>query len=103
MQIGSFTSTGVGYAGHIKTLTLDAEITLEPNRSTSAKSPDFRVFHGTTELGYGYKETSESGVEYVSLKLDDPSFAYPIYCSLFLTSKTDQLSLVWNRPKKKAT
>ena len=101
MQIGTFKSTGVGYSGTLETLTVKADLTLEPNRSGKPNSPDFRVMHGLTEIGYGYKEVAESGVEYVKVKIDDPSFVYPIYASLFLNSRTDELQMVWNRPKAK--
>lgn len=102
MNIGHGKSSSVGYSISLTTLTVNVDFTLEPNRNGGAKAPDFRAVHGLREIGYAYKETSESGVEYLSLKLDDPSFPYPVYCSLFLQSKTDELNLVWNRPKKKA-
>jgi uncharacterized protein (DUF736 family) len=72
MQIGSFKSSGVGYAGTLETLAGKFELTLEPNRSDKANTPDFRVFHGLRDVGYGYKETSEGGVDYISIKIDDP-------------------------------
>ena len=103
MKIGTFKSTGVGFAGNIKTLTLNIEVTLEPNRKKqSDKVPDFHLFHGTDEIGTGYKKATEEGLEYINIKFDDPSFAYPVYCSIFPNSQREELSVSWNRPKKKA-
>lgn len=101
MRIGTFHSTGKGFAGIIDTLTIKAELTLEPNRSERPGAPDFNVFRGTTEVGYAYQKTSDGGVEYISCKIDDPSLPYPIYASLFTQSKTEELALTWSRPKKK--
>ncbi len=43
-QIGEFTRTKNGYAGHIRTLSLDAEIVLVPAEHTDAENaPDYRV------------------------------------------------------------
>ena len=35
------------------------------------------------EIGAGWRRRSENGTEYTSVKLDDPSFAEPIWCALF--------------------
>ena len=35
----------------------------------------------------------------ISVKLDDPTFARPIYCALFKTP--DGYVLIWDRPKAK--
>ena len=59
------------------------------------------VFRGVQEIGYAYNKTSEGGVEYIAVKIDDPSLPYPIYASLFQNSKSDTLPLVWNRRKAK--
>ncbi len=46
MQIGTFKNDGKAYSGTIHTLTLNAEVTLEPNRNGGVKAPAFRVFLG---------------------------------------------------------
>src|SRR3569833_918923 len=100
MQIGILKNTGTGFAGHIKTLTLDIEITVEPNRKKqSDKAPDFHVINGTREIGTGYKKTSVEGLEYINLKIDDPSLPYPIYCAIFPNTQREELTVSWNRPK----
>ena len=82
--IGTFTQTGNGLAGTVKTLTLNAKVRFVPVEKDNDKSPDFRVIAGTSnvELGAAWKKTSKEGRPYTSVKLDDPSFPAPIYASL---------------------
>ena len=43
-------------------------------------APDYRIFSGATECGAAWRKTArESDREYLSVKLDDPSFPAPIY------------------------
>lgn len=100
MQIGTFTSTGFGYTGEIETMTLRTLVTLEPIRSSSEKAPDFRLMRGTIEIGVAFKKTSEKGHEYLSVVIDDPAFAGPIWASLFIGES--ECPLVWDRPRKKS-
>jgi len=97
--IGSFVKTDDGYAGIIQTLTLDVRAKLVPCDGTSEMSPDFRLYAGTMEIGAGWKKTSESQKEFVSLKLDDPSLPHPIYASLFPSDEPESFLLLWSRPK----
>lgn len=62
---------------------------------TGEQSPDFRVFAGKAELGAAWKATSKAGNAYISVKLDDPSFAAPIFGRLMESDKGH--SLIWNR------
>src|SRR3546814_8855299 len=68
-QIGEFTRTKNGYAGHIRTLSLDLEIVLIPAEHTDAENaPDYRVHHGNDdgpEIGAGWKRTGEKAGDYV--------------------------------------
>src|SRR3546814_5532432 len=49
-QIGEFTRTKNGYAGRIRTLSLDVEIALIPAEHTDAENaPDYRVHHGNDD------------------------------------------------------
>jgi len=41
-----------------------------------------RSAKGFAETGAAWKKTSDGGREYLSVKLDDPSFPAPIYASL---------------------
>ncbi|PKP78055.1 MAG: DUF736 domain-containing protein [Alphaproteobacteria bacterium HGW-Alphaproteobacteria-3] len=94
--IGTFTKTDNGYTGEIKTLTIKAEVTLVPINSDKAGAPDFRVMAGDAELGAAWNRTSKKDKSFISLKLDDPSFAAPIYASLF-EGEDDKFVLTWKR------
>jgi uncharacterized protein (DUF736 family) len=102
--IGTFKKDGNGYAGSIETLTLKAKITFESSDKKSGKAPDFRVFHigddFTSEIGAAWKKTSrENGAEYLSVSLDDPSFAEKINCRLVKTGSEQGHSLFWERSR----
>lgn len=102
MQIGSFKKDGFGYGGELHTLTLNAKLTLEPNRSSGANGPAFRMFNGIHEVGIAFKKTSEKGNEYLSVLIDDPSFPKAIWANLLTSSKDAEIPLMWDRPKPKS-
>ncbi len=96
--IGTFTAQGDGYTGSIKTLTLNVRsATLRPNEKSDDKAPDYRIFAGQTEFGAAWKKTSRENREYLSVKLDDPSFPAPIYASLVEVEVEGGHSLIWSR------
>ena len=95
--IGTFTQQSDGnYSGSIKTLSLNVKSAqLRANDKTDEKAPDFRIFSGSTEFGAAWKRTSREDREYLSVKLDDPSFPAPIYAS---RGEIDGgHSLIWSR------
>ena len=99
--IGTFTSTATGFTGSIKTLTLNVKARLERIENPSDKGPHFRIFSGAVELGAAWQKHSEqSGRDYLSVKLDDPSFPAPIYATLVEVEGEDGLSLIWSRPNR---
>jgi uncharacterized protein (DUF736 family) len=102
-NIGTFTATEKGYAGSIETLTLQADVTFEPvERKSSEKAPDFRIFTKKSryEIGAAWQTSSaETGAQYLSVKLDDPSFAAPIQCRLVKTAASAGHSLLWDRKR----
>jgi uncharacterized protein (DUF736 family) len=94
--IGSFTPSADGFTGSIKTLTLNVKTAvLRPNEKSDDKAPDYRIFAGATEFGAAWKKTSQQNREYLSVKLDDPSFPAPIYASLVEVEGGH--SLIWSR------
>ncbi len=95
--IGTFTKSENGYTGAVKTLALNVKARIAPAEKTNDKAPDFRVFAGQTEFGAAWKKRSSEGREYLSVKLDDPSFPAPIYASLVEVEGEDALSLIWSR------
>ena len=96
-QIGTFTKGDNGsFNGTIKTLTLNVKATIRPSDKDNEKAPDFRVLAGTVEFGAGWKKTSREDREYLSVKLDDPSFPAPIYASL-VEGEDGEQRLIWSR------
>ena len=80
--IGTFTKTENGFTGTIKTLSLNVKtVKFVPAEGDSERGPDFRIFAGATDFGAAWKKTArETQREYLSVKLDDPSFPAPISC-----------------------
>lgn len=98
--IGTFTKDENGvYTGTVRTLSVNAKARIAPDADKSKdNAPDFRVYAGTAEIGAAWKKTAEStGREYISVKLDDPSFAQPIYASLVETEDGKAFNLIWSR------
>ena len=96
-QIGTFKRDASGeIAGTIKTLTLNAKAEFRPADADNDKAPDYRLFAGRVEIGAAWKKTSREDREYLSVKLDDPSFPAPIYASL-LEGEGDGHRLIWSR------
>lgn len=96
-QIGTFTRGADGsFAGIIRTLSLDVVAFFVPLSSGGKdKSPDLRVRVGEVEIGAAWKRVSQDGREYFSAKIDDPSFAAPIYANLVQSG--DEHALIWSR------
>lgn len=105
--IGQFSRTNSGYSGRVRTLGLDAEVVLVPaEQSDTENAPDYRVHLGPDddgpEVGAGWKRTGEKAGDYVSLQLDDPTFAHPIRANLFQSADDKSAwGLQWNRPSKR--
>lgn len=102
-NIGTFTSTSNGFAGTINTLTLrNIKARFERVENPSDKGPHFRIFSGSAELGAGWQNVSETtGLDYLSVKLDDPSFPAPIYATLAEVEGQEGLQLIWSRPSRR--
>lgn len=49
------------------------------------------------EFGAAWKKTSREGRDYLSVKLDDPSFPAPIYASLVKADTAGEYALIWSR------
>lgn len=101
--IGTFKKDGAGYAGTIETLTLKAKITFEPQEKRSDNAPDYRVFQiaddFSSEIGAAWKKTSKEGADYLSVSIDDPSFAERINCRLVKTGSEQGHTLFWERAR----
>ncbi len=102
-NIGSFKKSGNEYQGEIVTLSVQTKgvrIVPEANRSND-NAPSYRVFVGRAEIGAAWSKRSSEGRDYLSLKLDDPSFNAPIFANLFDDEDGEGSSLIWSRSRKK--
>jgi uncharacterized protein (DUF736 family) len=96
--IGTFTAADNGYTGSVKTLTLNVKAKFVATEKENDKAPDYRIIAGAIECGAAWKKTArESDREYLSVKLDDPSFPAPIYASLVRAEGDDSFTLIWSR------
>ena len=98
--IGTFTksSDNSSYVGTVKTVALNIKAKIAPAEKDSDKAPDYRIYAGATECGAAWKKTArDSDREYLSVKLDDPSFPAPIYASLVKGEGDDSFTLIWSR------
>ncbi|VTZ26125.1 conserved hypothetical protein [Methylocella tundrae] len=106
-HIGDFIRTSDGYAGRLKTLALDVELTLVPADNADAENaPDYRIHLGSDaerpEVGAAWKRTGEKAGDYVSLLIDDPTFTQPIRANLFQSEpRRKSFHLLWSRPSKR--
>ena len=101
-NIGSFKKVDSDFQGEIVTLSVQAKgvrIVAESNRS-GENAPSHRVYVTRAEIGAAGSKRSEEGRDYLSLKLDDPSFNAPIYANPFRDEDGDSYTLIWSRPRK---
>ena len=101
-NIGSFKKSGLELQGEIVTLSLQTKgvrIVPEADR-TSDNAPSHRVYVGRAEIGAAWSKRSTEGRDYLSVKLDDPSFNAPIYANLFDDGDAETYTLIWSRSRK---
>jgi uncharacterized protein (DUF736 family) len=97
-QIGSFTRSDDGvFTGVIRTLNINVKATIRPAAKENERAPDYRVTANGVEFGAGWSRAAkDTGAEYLSLKLDDPSFTGPVYATL-VQSDNGEHKLIWSR------
>jgi uncharacterized protein (DUF736 family) len=101
-NIGTFKKSGTEFQGEIHTLSVQAKgvrIVPETNRAND-NAPSHRVYVGRAEIGAAWSKRSNEGRDYLSVKLDDPSFTAPIYANLFDGADGETLTLIWSRSRK---
>src|SRR3984885_10861511 len=102
-NIGSFKKSGQEFQGEIVTLSLQTRgvrIVPETDR-TNDNAPSHRVYVGRAEIGAAWSKRSTEGRDYLSVKLNDPSFTAPIYANLFEDEEGDGYTLIWSRPTRR--
>ena len=99
--IGTFTSAKDGGCnGSIQTLTINTKVRLVPNDNReNENAPAFLIFAGRSELGAAWQQRTngENPRDYLSVKLDDPSFPEAISAALFEAADGKEAQLVWSR------
>ena len=100
--IGSFKKVGNELQGEIVTLSVQTKgvrIVPEANRAND-NTPSHRIFVGRAEIGAAWSKRSTEGRDYLSVKLDDPSFNAPIYANLFDDEDGEGFTLIWSRSRR---
>jgi len=98
-NIGTFTAQNNGFAGSVRTLTLNVKVKFVPNDKGSENAPDFRIqAAGNHDIGAAWKKVSQAEREYLSVTLDDPSFPATIYARL-VEAEDGAHNLIWTRSK----
>jgi uncharacterized protein (DUF736 family) len=102
-NIGTFTKASDGYKGEIVTMSVQQKNVriVREEEVASESAPSHRVFVGRAEIGAAWSKQSREGRDYLSVKLDDPSFAGPIYANLFDDEDGKTFNLIWSRPNGK--
>lgn len=97
-QLGTFKKMDDGgFEGEIATLTVKAAKVAIRKVEKRGDGPDFRVSSGKAEIGAAWSGESKDGRPYLTVKLDDPSFAAPAYCRL--VEGEQECALIWSRPQ----
>lgn len=80
--IGTFTKHDDSYVGNVHTLTFNVKVKILPVAKEAEKAPDYRVVAGELEIGAAWKRQTSGQKDYLSVKLDDPTFAAPVNARL---------------------
>ena len=101
-NIGSFKKVNDEYQGEIVTLSVQTKgVRIVPEASRSSdKAPSHRVYVRRAEIGAAWPKRSNEGRDYLSVKLDDPSFTNPIFANLFDDEAGEGYSLIWSRNRR---
>lgn len=94
--IGTFTKTGDDYNGTLQTLVFAVKVKITAIPKESDNGPDYRLTAGSMEIGAGWKRQSMSNKPYISVKLDDPTFAAPVNGRL-VDLDNGSAALFWSR------
>src|SRR3546814_7078957 len=89
------------FRGALKTLSVNAEIVILPNRGKTGDQPDYRVLSSGVELGGGWVRTGEvSCREYIRLAMSAPELGgRTLYANLGRAAGQDDddaYAIIWN-------
>jgi uncharacterized protein (DUF736 family) len=101
--IGTFEHIGDSeYLGDIFTLSLRAKnVRIVSVSRTNENAPSHRIYIDQVEVGAAWSKRSNEGRDYLSVKLDDPSFNAPIFANLVHDEGAETCSLIWSRPNRR--
>jgi uncharacterized protein (DUF736 family) len=100
--IGTFTKQeNGGFEGNIVLLTVSRNVVFVPLAKKGEKAPDYRITFGYCDIGAAWKRQGDNG-EYLSVRLDDPTFPAPVNCRLAKTGADHGYSLIWERDRKRS-
>src|SRR5262245_28944134 len=99
--IGTFSAVNDGYAGTIRTLSINARVKIIANdRKENESAPDFRVMLGATEIGAVWRRIQQgTDQSYLRVRLDDPGWPQPIWAILIEATDDEVVRLVWRRDR----
>ncbi|HKJ62598.1 MAG TPA: DUF736 domain-containing protein [Hyphomicrobiales bacterium] len=102
--IGTFAATRDGYAGRIRTLTINSRVRIIANdRKTKEGAPDYRVVAGEAEIGVAWRIVKPgSEASHLRVRLDDPALSKPIWAALIEPAADGVNLLIWRRHKPEA-
>jgi uncharacterized protein (DUF736 family) len=100
--IGLVTKKNNGsFEGHLRTLSINAPITIQPVTPINNTSPAYRIVSNGAEVGAGWiKKAKASGEPYVSLTFEAPELPSKIYANLGQAAGQDDedvFAIIWNR------
>ncbi|MEO7470444.1 MAG: DUF736 domain-containing protein [Sphingobium limneticum] len=107
MQIGCFRENEDGFAGRVRTLTLDIALRLVPTGFDGhGRAPDWRIHLADDsapesigpEVGSGWNHEGKAGT-FVTLQLDCPGFARPIRANLLRSNRGDDGHVLFWSPR----
>ena len=106
MMIGLFHFAQDHYSGHIRTLGIDAEISIVAATPSDAENaPEWRVLLGNPdngiEIGAGWNRTGERAGAFIAVQIDDPVLMHPLRANLLRSNAhDDEYHLLWSRPRQ---
>ena len=107
MNIGSIAKSATGHlVGKVSTLAVELVVALRPVHSQNPNAPKFEVMalsaaRAWVRVGALFELASkESGLIFLNGKIEDPSFAQPLYVSLF-QQQDGSYNVVWSRPTRR--
>lgn len=94
--IGTFTKKGDNYNGSIRTLAIQADVTIKAVAKTKDTSPSHKLYAGAAEVGAAWEKVSKEGVPYLSVSIDDPNLPSAIKANLTQIDGS-KYDLIWSR------